>query len=78
MLLAGVFATSAMAGLDRNGVAIDGFVGGDLDLVNRQAVAVGAVTLIAFAGTAVCLRLAQLRFAGQRAALATPAEPINN
>jgi Amt family ammonium transporter len=50
-LLAGVFATSAMAGMDRTGVPIEGVVGSNPALLGTQATAIAATAVLALAGT---------------------------
>jgi hypothetical protein len=69
-----VFATSAMAGNDRSGVAIEGLVGGNADLIGRQAVAVAAVALLSVLATSLCLLLVQLRLTSQRGSMASTAK----
>jgi Amt family ammonium transporter len=61
MVLAGVFTSSSMAGLDRHGQAIEGLVGGQPARVGIQALAVGAVAALAVAGTWLGLTLARIR-----------------
>ena len=59
-ILAGVFTTSGVAGLDRHGQAIEGLVAGNPARIEMQALAVGAAAALAVIGTGLILAFIRL------------------